>query len=69
MSEDYNSEFTIPIKVKWTPFKRCEECGKIKLSTVHYEFHDAGLMSHIDYHVCRKCMRKAEKRASCRNEI
>lgn len=57
-------EFCIPMKVKWTPFKICEECNKKKLTTSFYEVHDAGLNAHIDYYVCNKCMKEAKEAAS-----
>jgi len=56
------SEFTIPMKEKWTPFKRCEECKERKLSTTLYKVHDAGLISYVKYYVCRKCMKEARLR-------
>ena len=56
------SEFTIPFKQKWTPFKQCDECDKRKLSTCFYEVHDQGLNSHIDMWVCKKCMKEAKER-------
>lgn len=55
-------EFTFPMKVKWLPLRRCEECGKRKISTVFYEVHDTGLNAHIDYNVCKKCMKEARER-------
>jgi len=59
-------EFTIPFRMKWKPFKRCEECGKKKLTTFLYEVSDAALIWYVEYYVCNKCMREAKKR--CKNE-
>jgi hypothetical protein len=56
-------EFCFPMKVKWIPFRKCEECNGRKLSTTFYEVHDQGLNSHIDYNVCKKCMKEAKERA------
>lgn len=33
-----------------------------KLSTCFYEVHDQGLNSHVDYWVCKKCMKRAKER-------
>ena len=60
MSE--NNDFCIPFKIKRIPFKKCDECEKRKLSTCFYEVHDQGLNSHIDLHVCRKCLKEAKER-------
>lgn len=56
------SEYTIPFKVAWTPFKICNECGKRKLSVCLYYVYDNGLNSYIHYWVCRKCMKEAKER-------
>jgi len=57
------SEFCVPMKVKRLRFRKCEECGKRKWSTIFYEVHDQGLIAHIDLNVCKKCMKEARKRA------
>ena len=56
------SDFCIPFKQKWTPFKRCDECGKRKLSTCFYEVDNQGLTHHIDVWCCKKCMKEAKER-------
>jgi len=63
MSDDNEREFTFPMKVKRVPFQKCEECGKRKLSTIFYHVHDNGLNVHIEYNVCKKCMKEARERA------
>jgi hypothetical protein len=60
---DSEWEFSVSMKVKWLPLRKCEECGKRKMSTVFYEVHDTGLNAHKDYNVCKKCMKEARKRA------
>ena len=61
------SEYTIPFKRKRIPFRKCEECEKRKFSTTFYEVDTVNLMSHIDYNVCRKCMKEAKERAKEEN--
>lgn len=60
--QNYQSRFTVPMKVKRTIFKKCDECKKRKLSNTFYEVHDQGLMTHIDMYVCKKCMKEAKER-------
>lgn len=61
------TEYTIPLKNKWTPFKQCEECKKKKLSTTLYNVYDNGLNDIcVEIYCCKKCMKEAEIRA--RNE-
>ncbi len=55
-------EFCVPMKVKRLRFRKCEECGKRKWSTIFYEVHDTGLNAHIDLNVCKKCMKEARER-------
>jgi len=59
---DYNKEFTIPFYIRWTPFKRCEECKKRKITTCLYEISDTGLIYYVEYYICRKCMKEAKAR-------
>lgn len=56
------NEFTIPMKVNFTPFKRCEECSKKKLNVSFYQIHDNGLNEYIEAHICKKCLREAINR-------
>lgn len=62
------NEFTIPMKVKWIPLRRCEECERRKMSTSFYQVHDTSLHSYVNYNVCKRCMKEAKKRASLKNE-
>jgi len=59
MSSD---EYSIIFKRKWLPFRRCEECKKRKLTTKLYDVDSVSLMSHIEYNVCNKCIKKAMQR-------
>ena len=63
MSEENELEFGVTFKQKRTPFKRCDECEKRKLSTVYYHVYDTGLNSYIKYWVCKLCMIEAKARA------
>ena len=56
-------EYTVPIKVRWTPFVRCGECNKRKLTTSLFHVYDNGLNEYIEYNVCIKCQRRAKRRA------
>ena len=67
MCEANEWEFTIPMKIKWIPFKKCDECNKRKLSTTFYEVNDTGLNAHIDLNVCKKCMKEAKERVKDKN--
>jgi len=62
------SDYGIPLNPKWTPFRKCEECGKRSITTTEYEVNDSGLMSFIRYNVCRKCQKEAKERAKVMNE-
>ena len=68
MSKMNDYEFTMSFRIKWTPFKRCDECYKRKITSSLYEIHDNGLNAHIDAFVCLKCTREAKKRAKSKNE-
>ena len=64
MSDDENElEFGVVFKQKRTPFKRCDECGKIKFSTVYYHVHDTGLNCYKEIWACKKCTKEARERA------
>lgn len=63
MSKDYNKIFVIPMKLKWKPFRRCDECGEKKFSVHSYIVYDASLIHAIkNYYVCKKCLKEARER-------
>jgi hypothetical protein len=61
------SEFTVIMGSKWTPFAKCQKCGKRKLSVHCLDMNDAGLNAYILVHSCRRCLKTAKIRAKALN--
>jgi len=62
MEDEDELEFGVTFKQKWTPFKRCDECEKRKLSTVYYHVYDTGLNCYKEIWCCKKCYKEAQER-------
>ena len=67
--EEYTIEFTIPMNPISKPFRRCEECKELKYSVKDWEIHDNGLISHIHYLCCDKCLKEAKDRVTIKGTI